>query len=94
MGTAHDNKGKGISTGPGFKAKLKFHHCRSSYECIPACPEKAISQGPDRFPSMACLSSDLLPGKPEIDPERCTGCGECIPACPNNALEMVRVSTR
>ena len=80
-------------TGPGFKAKLKFYHCRSSYDCIAACPEQAITKGADRFPSMACLSNELEPGKAEIDPEKCTGCGECISVCPNHALEMVKVLT-
>ena len=80
-----------VNTGPGFKAKLKFYHCKSSYDCIPACPEQAITKGADRFPSMACVSVELLPGKAEIDPAKCTGCGLCISVCPNNALEMVRV---
>lgn len=75
----------------GFKAKLKFYHCRSSYECIAACPEKAITKGVDRFPSMACVSLELLPGLAEIDPAKCSGCGLCIYVCPNNAIEMVKV---
>ena len=79
----------GIKTGPGFMAKLKFYDCRSSYECIKACPENAITRGPDRLPSNMCHSVEMLPGKPEIDPVKCTGCGVCIPVCPNNALEMV-----
>ena len=57
-----------VNTGPGFKAKLKFYHCKSSYDCITACPEQAITKGADRFPSMACVSVELLPGKAEIDP--------------------------
>jgi len=80
------------NTGPGFKAKLKFYNCKSSYDCIPACPEQAITKGVDRFPSMACVSLELLPGLAEIDSGKCNGCGICISVCPNNALEMVRVS--
>ena len=78
-----------ILKGPGFMAKLKFYSCKSSYECITACPENAITRGPDRLPANMCTSIEMLPGKPEIDPVKCTGCGECIPVCPNNALEMV-----
>jgi ferredoxin len=81
--------GGAITTGPGFKAKLKFYDCKSSYKCIAACPENAISKGPDRMPTNMCCSLELLPGKPEIDPVKCTGCGDCISVCPNNALEMV-----
>jgi len=80
---------KDILTGPGFKAQLKFHSCKSSYECITACPENAITRGPDRLPANMCTSIEMLPGKPEIDPVKCTGCAICIPVCPNNALEMV-----
>ncbi len=79
------------NTGPGFKANLKFYNCDSSYHCITACPEQAITKGAERFPSMACVSLELLPGKAEIDPAKCNGCGLCISVCPNNALEMVRV---
>jgi len=41
-----------IETDPGFKAKLKFYHCKGSYDCITACPEQSINKGTDRFPSM------------------------------------------
>lgn len=85
-----DNKSAGaILTGPGFIAKLKFPYCKTSYECIKACPEKAITIGPERLPSNTCTGMQLLPGKPEIDANTCTGCGDCISACPNHALEMV-----
>jgi len=88
-----DNKPAGaVKTGPGFMAKLKFYVCRSSYECIKACPENAITQGPERLPSNICTGLELLPGKPEIDAAKCTGCGDCITVCPNNALEMVRLN--
>ena len=80
-----------INTGSGFIAKLKFYDCNSSFDCIPACPEQAIAKGADRFPSMACVSVELLPSKAEIDPAKCTGCGDCISVCPNNAIEMVAV---
>lgn len=80
-----------LNTGSGFIAKLKFYDCNSSFDCITACPEQAITKGVDRFPSMACVSVELLPGKAEIDPAKCNGCGLCISVCPNNALEMVQV---
>jgi NAD-dependent dihydropyrimidine dehydrogenase PreA subunit len=78
-----------ILKGTGFIAQLKFSSCKSSYDCIAACPENAITRGPERLPANMCCSIEMLPGKPEIDPVKCTGCGDCIPACPNNALEMV-----
>ena len=34
-----------ILKGPGFKAQLKFYDCKSSDECITACPENAITRG-------------------------------------------------
>ena len=46
-------------------------HCANA-PCIPACPERAISQRDD--------------GIVEIDYDRCTGCGDCIPACPYDAI--------
>jgi NAD-dependent dihydropyrimidine dehydrogenase PreA subunit len=76
-------------TGAGFMARLDFYQCESSYQCIKACPENAITQGPERLPRNMCHSIEMLPGKPEIDPVKCTGCGDCISACPHNALEMV-----
>ena len=78
-----------ILKGPGFIAQLKFYDCKSSHKCIAACPENAITKGPDRLPTNMCFGIEMLPGKPEIDPVKCTGCGECIAVCPNNALEMV-----
>jgi len=80
-----------INAGPGFIARLRFYNCKSSYDCIAACPEQAIKKGAERFSSMACVSVELLPGKAEIDSVKCNGCGLCISVCPNNALEMVRV---
>ena len=44
-----------ITTGPGFIAQLKFYDCKSSYECITVCPEKAITKGPDRLPANIVL---------------------------------------
>lgn len=84
-----------ILKGAGYKAQVKFYTCKGSGECIKVCPEKAISEGPQRMPSAVCLSSgkyEMLPGKAVIDETKCTGCGECIAVCPNNALEMVRLN--
>ena len=85
------NTNENIFKGAGFIAKLKFYSCKSSYDCIKACPENAITQGPERLPSNMCTSIEMLPGKPEIDPLKCTGCGDCVPVCPKNAIEMVAV---
>ncbi|MCX6161075.1 MAG: 4Fe-4S binding protein [Ignavibacteriae bacterium] len=84
-----------IFKGDGNKAKLKFYTCKGSGECIKACPEKAISEGPQRMPSAVCLSSgkyEMLPGRAVIDESKCTGCGDCVPVCPNQAIEMSAVS--
>jgi ferredoxin len=82
--TAGDSK-----TGSGFTARLNFYRCKCSYDCITACHENAITKGPERLPQNMCQSIEMLPGKPEIDPIKCTGCGDCISACPHHALEMV-----
>ncbi len=89
MSTSDKKSAGEIKTGSGFMAKLNFYHCKSSYDCIKACPENAITKGPERLPQNMCQSIEMLPGKPEIDPVKCTGCGDCISVCPNNALEMV-----
>jgi len=84
-----------ILIGAGYKAKLKFYTCKGSGECINACPEKAISEGPERMPSAICLSSgnyEMLPGRAVIDEAKCNGCGECVSVCPNHAIEMVPVA--
>ena len=38
--------------------------------CEPECPEKAISEGPERS---------------VIDPEKCSDCGACAEVCPVGA---------
>ena len=45
-----------ILKGAGYKAKLKFYSCKGSGECIKACPENAISEGPQRMPAAVCIS--------------------------------------
>jgi electron transport complex protein RnfB len=83
-----------ILKGAGYKAKVKFYTCKGSGECIKICPEKAISEGPQRMPAAVCLSEGgykMLPGKAVIDEAKCTGCGECVPVCPKKAIEMVAV---
>ena len=84
-----------IPKGPDYKAQVKVYDCQGSGECIQACPEKAIKQGPERLPAAVCKVDGeygMLPGKAEIIEDRCTGCGECITVCPHHALEMVPVS--
>ena len=83
---------EGIPTGPDYRAQLKFYDCIGSGECIKACPEQAIEEGPKRMPAAVCVTDgkyEMLPGKAVIDEDKCTGCGDCIPVCPENALEMV-----
>jgi NAD-dependent dihydropyrimidine dehydrogenase PreA subunit len=83
-----------ILKGPGYKAKLKFYTCKGNGECIKVCPEKAISEGPQRMPAAVCMSEgryEMSPGRAVIDEAKCTGCGECVPVCPNHAIEMVAV---
>ena len=83
-----------ILKGAGYKAKVKFYTCKGSGECIKVCPEKAISEGPQRMPAAICLSEGnygMLPGKAVIDEALCNGCGECVPVCPKQAIEMVAV---
>jgi len=83
-----------IHKGAGYKAQLKFYDCKGSGECLKACPEKAISEGPQRMPAAVCLSEGkyaMLPGRAVIDADKCTGCGDCVPVCPNKAIEMVAV---
>ena len=89
-----DSDMKEIPQGPKSKAKLKFYDCKGSGECIKACPEKAISEGPQRMPAAVCLSAgkyEMLPGRAVIDEDKCTGCGDCVPVCPNHAIEMVTI---
>ena len=81
-----------ILKGPGYKAQLDIYSCKGSRECIKACPEKAIEEGPERLPAPVCKPDgkyEMLPGKAEIIEDKWTGCGDCVPVCPNQALEMV-----
>ena len=78
--------------GEDYKAQVKFYDCKASGECIKACPEKAIEQGPERLPAVVCKTDgkyEMLPGKTVIIEDRCTGCGDCVPVCPSGAIEMV-----
>ncbi len=86
---------KEIPIGPNYLAKVKFYDCKASGECIKACPEKAIEEGPKRLPAAVCISEgkyEMLPGKAVIVEDKCTGCGDCVSVCPENAIEMVPVS--
>lgn len=88
------NTNENILKGAGYKAELKFYDCKGSGECINACPEKAISEGPQRMPAAICMSGgkyEMLPGRAVIDADKCTGCGDCVSVCPNLAIEMVAV---
>ena len=56
--------------------ELMFHEkdCTPCGRCIPACPEHALSIGPDEALS--------------IEWARCTNCGACCDVCPPRALRM------
>ena len=86
---------KEIPKGPNYKADVKFYDCKASGECIKACPENAIEQGPERLPAAVCLSEgeyEMLPGKAVVIEDKCTGCGDCVSVCPEHAIEMVSVA--
>jgi ferredoxin len=86
---------KEILKEPDYKAQLDIYSCKGSGDCIKACPEEAIEEGPKRLPAAICFADgkyEMLPGKAVIIEDKCTGCADCIPVCPNQALEMVSVS--
>jgi len=47
--------------------------CKRCYRCVAACPEGAISVGPDGV---------------EIDRDVCTVCGDCVEVCPHGAMRI------
>ncbi len=53
--------------------KVKRKKCEGCGDCIPHCPQQAIS---------------LIKEKAVIDPKKCIGCGECIIICPNGAIQI------
>jgi len=53
--------------------KVKRKKCEGCGDCIPHCPQQAIS---------------LIKEKAVIDPKKCIGCGECIIICPNSAIQI------
>ena len=80
--------------GAGYKAKVKFYTCSGSGECIKVCPEKAITEGPQRMPAAVCMSEGgykMLPGRAVIDEAKCADCRDCVSVYPYKALEMVAV---
>ena len=86
---------KEFPTGPDYKAQVKIYDCQGRGECIKACPEDAIKEGPKRLPAAVCLVDgkyEMLPGKAVIIEDKCTGCGDCVRVCPENAIEMVPVA--
>ena len=71
--------------GPGYKAQVDIYSCKGSGECIKACPEEAIKEGPKRLPAAVCVTDgkyEMLPGKALIDVDKCTGCAVCTENCP------------
>ena len=86
-----DSDLKEIPKGPNYKAQVNFYDCKASGECIKACPEKAIEQGPTRLPAAVCITEGeykMLPGKAVVIEDKCTGCGDCVSVCPENAIKM------
>lgn len=63
---------EGIERAP----QLAWHpvRCIGDLACLKACPEGALSKGPERI---------------EIDRTKCRACGECANACPSGALEVL-----
>jgi pyruvate formate lyase activating enzyme len=60
-----------------FEPSLSYlsDRCIRCGDCVAACPERAISLGPDR--------------KAVVDRQKCTACGKCVDRCAPKALEMV-----
>ena len=90
-----DSDLKEIPKGLYYKAQVNFYDCKASGECIKACPEKAIEQGPARLPAAVCITEGeykMLPGKAFVIEDKCTGCGDCVSVCPENAIKMELIS--
>ncbi|MBU0495402.1 MAG: aldo/keto reductase [Chloroflexi bacterium] len=56
------------------KRMIVLSYCQRCGTCVEACPNEAISLGPEHA---------------QIDPDRCVLCGYCAPTCPEFALRMV-----
>jgi len=58
-----------------MKPKVDKKDCAGCGQCVPYCPEGAIS-----------FDSE---GKAEIDYDICKGCGVCAAVCPRKAIRMM-----
>ncbi len=76
-----------------YRALIDTKKCTASGECIKVCEVNAIYEGPKRIPAVVCCATtELLPGKSEVDQGLCTGCGACVIVCPAQAITMAPVS--
>ncbi len=66
----HNPEGQSFSP----EIMLVESRCTGCRECIPRCPEHAVS---------------LANGSVRLDREKCTGCWECTAVCPTEALTVV-----
>lgn len=57
------------------RMRIEAERCTGCGECVPACPEEAISLRD----GIACIAEDL-----------CRSCEACVPACPQGAIVAVR----
>ena len=52
---------------------IHFERCTLCGDCVPACPQAALSLGTDRL---------------ILDPARCAYCGDCEDVCPTGAIDL------
>ena len=79
----------------GLKAQLHIYDCQDSGECIKACPEKAIEEGPGRLPAAVCKTDgeyEMLPGKAVIIEDLVTSGGSVLKAISQLEAVQLRVS--
>jgi uncharacterized Fe-S center protein len=71
-----------LSQHSNISPKVKGKACTGCEQCLPWCPQKAISMV---WPSSG---TEARKSVARIDPQKCIGCGECILACPTEAIQI------